>query len=333
MARPAHGAMDASRPARRLMPTGASSGARALTGRSPAELTSIAGLVYRDDAGRVQVNRPDQVTSLDDLPAPDMTPFFVRHHELAQKTGTAGPVTLPLETSRGCYYKCSFSALNVQWQGIRSHSPRWVSSAVRRMTIDHDIRSLFFVDNIAPANAERIFSDVAARAPGIRFFFEMRADAPRRLFETMRRAGLYRVQLGIEALSTSLLRKFNKRTRCITNLQALKTCWELGIEVTGNLITDHPLSTDAEVEETIRNIALARAYPPPDSLSPFALEVGAPDLDRLPAAGSRCSATIASTRACTLRRSSRRSISRARTSGCPGHGRTGRGWPGRTLTG
>ena len=91
----------------------------------------------------------------------------------------------------------------------------------------------------------------------------------------MRAAGLRKVQVGIEALSTRLLRKLHKGTTAIQNLEIMKHCEALGIANLSNLILHFPLSDAQDVEETLRAMKFARAFRPPKPVA-FWLGLGSP---------------------------------------------------------
>ena len=80
-------------------------------------------------------------------------------------------------------------------------------------------------------------------------------------------------------MSTTLLKKFKKKSTPLHNLQGIKNCIELGISVVGNIITNYPRSTKEEVAETLLNLEHVFAYPPTLSFSCFAMEVGSPDYE------------------------------------------------------
>ena len=67
-----------------------------------------------------------------------------------------------------------------------------------------------------------MFREVARSGKDYGFFYEARANLTRETFEIMKKAGLERVQIGIEAMSTSMLEKFRKKARVIHNIQAMK---------------------------------------------------------------------------------------------------------------
>ncbi len=248
-------------------------------GASDEAVAALPGLVTRGADGRVRVNPPDQVRTLRELPDPAYDDYFEAIATLGYESPHAVCRKAPIEASRGCYYACTFCALNLQWTGIRTQTPERVAAATRAIVDRHRVLTLQFVDNVNPANAEAIFDRVAADGRDLRFFFELRTDIPKAVLASMQHAGLDLAQMGVEALSTNLLRTFNKRTKVIHNLQGMKNCAELGIRLTANLIVDHPGSTEEDVAETHRVMKIARGYPPPDMISHFALEVGAPDFE------------------------------------------------------
>ena len=70
------------------------------------------------------------------------------------------------------------------------------------------------------------------------------------------------VQIGIEALSTPLLKKLHKGTSAIQNLEIMKNCEALGIENISNLILYFPGSNERDVALTLQNIDFALPYRP-----------------------------------------------------------------------
>jgi len=78
----------------------------------------------------------------------------------------------------------------------------------------------------------------------------------------MQAAGTHEVQIGIEALSTRLLKKLNKGTTAIQNLEIMKHCEELGIQNVSNLILHFPGSDHQDVEETLQNLEFALPFRP-----------------------------------------------------------------------
>lgn len=218
-----------------------------------------------------------QVPDLDTLPVPDYDAFF-------ERTGpNRGRAALPLEGSRGCWWDrtaksrkstCQFCNLNVQWDGYRQRSARNVAAMMRELAERYSGTRFAFLDNIVRTRGfDELVDEIAALGLDARFFHEARANLRPRDILRFYEVGLRRVQFGLEGLSTSFLRRINKGTTAIMNLEVMKTCAELGVTSASNLITDFPGSTQAEVDETVAMIdRFAHAYEPP-TLSRFELGI------------------------------------------------------------
>jgi hypothetical protein len=132
------------------------------------------------------------------------------------------------------------------------------------------------VDNVLPKQSSGdILRGIAGLRRDMDLFAEIRATTPRAELELMRAAGMRKVQVGIEALSTRLLRKLRKGATAIQNLEIMKHCEALGIVNLSNLILYFPLSDARDVEETLRAMEFARAFRPPKPVG-FWLGLGSP---------------------------------------------------------
>jgi hypothetical protein len=119
------------------------------------------------------------------------------------------------------------------------------------------------MDNLLPVReSTEIFGQFGQLNKDFRLFAEIRASTPRRVLVAMQAAGTHEVQIGIEALSTRLLKKLNKGTTAIQNLEIMKHCEELGIANVSNLILHFPGSDEQDVEETLRNLEFALPFRP-----------------------------------------------------------------------
>jgi ribosomal peptide maturation radical SAM protein 1 len=204
-----------------------------------------------------------QMDSLSDLLLPDYDDYF----ELLQSFGpdkTFFP-TLPMEISRGCWWRrkqegqrysgCAFCNLNLQWDGYRSKNPEQVVSEIDHLTTKYKTLSVAFMDNLLPLKTSRdIFNGIASLGKDFRLFGEIRATTPEPVLKAMEAAGMQEVQIGIEALSTRLLKKLNKGTTTIQNIEIMKHCEMMGITNSSNLLLYFPGSDQKDVEETLRNL-------------------------------------------------------------------------------
>jgi ribosomal peptide maturation radical SAM protein 1 len=237
---------------------------------SPEETKPVAALLSRE-MGRTGIDG-SQIPNLDDLPIPDYSDYF-RLLGSFGKNSRFLP-SLPMEMSRGCWWQksdgkrvangCAFCNLNLQWEGYRAKSHERILHELETLTDRHQILSVSMMDNLLPSkDLAGLFERVAAMGKDFRLFGEIRATTPREVLGAMGVAGMREVQVGIESLSTRLLKKMNKGTSAIDNLEIMKHCETPGLpDLSGNLILSFPSSDERDVTETLDNLELAQPFRP-----------------------------------------------------------------------
>ncbi len=212
-----------------------------------------------------------QLKRLDKLPVPDYDDYFnlLKTFEPPKRFFA----TLPIETSRGCWWKravgatrstgCAFCNLNLQWDGYRTKRASQVADEIDQLTNQHQTLSVALMDNVLPPKEGiELFRQIAKLKKDFRLFGEVRATTPLRELEAMRACGMREVQIGIEALSAGLLKKLRKGTSTIQNLEIMKNCEALGIRNISNLILQFPGSNEQDVNETLRALEFALPFYP-----------------------------------------------------------------------
>jgi len=209
------------------------------------------------------------------LPTPDYTSYF---NELV----TVFPdipfsPTLPIEFSRGCWWnKCAFCNLNMQWHGYRYKQASKVRADVEKLIKQFQCLDFTFCDNaLPPKEADSFFQAFSQKKLDLHFFAEVRSITDPEQLGLYSAGGLKSVQAGIEAFSTSLLKKMNKGVRVIDNLAIMKYCTEAGIQLDGNMIVEFPSTTEDEIKETLANLDFAFPFRPL-SAAAFFLGSGSP---------------------------------------------------------
>jgi len=218
------------------------------------------------------------------LPPPDYDDYFKLLKSLAPRNSFFP--TLPAETSRGCWWQrsssagqssgCAFCNLNLQWEGYRSKDPGQVAGEIDYLTAKYQTLAVSIVDNVLPKRASKeIFKKLIGLKKDLRMFSEIRATTTRSELDLMAQAGMQEVQIGIEALSTSLLAKLRKGTTAIQNLEIMRDCETLGLANYSNLILHFPGSDEQDVTETLRSLDFALPYRPLKAVG-FWLGLGSP---------------------------------------------------------
>jgi len=212
-----------------------------------------------------------QMETLEALPVPDYDEYFDLLKSLGPKKAFF-PI-LPVEMSRGCWWRkkeagknfsgCAFCNLNLQWEGFRSKSPEQAVSEINCLTEKHKLLSVAVMDNVSPLKTSgEIFSRLSQLNKDLDMFCEIRPTTPKSVLERMKNAGVNEVQIGIEALSTSLLNKLNKGTTAIQNLEIMRDCEALGISNHSNLILHFPGSDSQDMDETLHTLDFALPFRP-----------------------------------------------------------------------
>jgi magnesium-protoporphyrin IX monomethyl ester (oxidative) cyclase len=104
--------------------------------------------------------------------------------------------------------------------------------------------------------------------PGATIFYEVKANLNDEELAILSRAGVKRIQPGIESLATSTLKLMRKGTTVFHNLRLLKGCVTHGIEPGWNLLIGFPGEDEAVYEKYMVDIPLLTHLPPPSGAYP-----------------------------------------------------------------
>ncbi len=216
-----------------------------------------------------------EIKDLNRLSPPDYEDYFTEMNSFFQSEPFIP--TLPIEFSRGCWWnKCTFCNLNLQWRHYRSKSSDRCIAEVKMLAKKHHCLSFTFTDNALPLKeSDSFFNRMAEEEVDYRFFAEIRAITDRNRIKQYRLGGLSSIQVGIEGLSSSLLKRLGKGTTAIDNIAVMRNSAESGITLDGNLIIEFPGSTEEEVDETLHALDFVLPYHPLISAS-FFLGHGSP---------------------------------------------------------
>lgn len=212
-----------------------------------------------------------QIPVLQDLPCPDFDDYFERLEKFIPEKRFFP--TIPVEGSRGCWWQrskdassekgCAFCNLNLQWEGYRRKASFQVAQEIEMLTDAHQTLSVAFMDNVMPVDkGGSLFREIDKLNKNIKLFGEIRANTSIAALGRMKTAGMQEIQVGIESLSTRLLKKMNKGTRVIQNLEIMKHCETLGLKNVSNLILRFPGSDDKDVSETLQTLKFVMPFQP-----------------------------------------------------------------------
>jgi ribosomal peptide maturation radical SAM protein 1 len=120
------------------------------------------------------------------------------------------------------------------------------------------------VDNILNLDYfKTLLPELKRRRPGIRLFYETKANLKKEQVKLLRDAGVTRIQPGIEAFSSNILRLMHKGVSPLQNVQLLKWCRQHQVDVAWNLLYGFPGENLQDYRDTLAIVkALSHLHPP-----------------------------------------------------------------------
>jgi radical SAM superfamily enzyme YgiQ (UPF0313 family) len=214
------------------------------------DVDQVPKLVYLKEGRLQRTTVPAPPVVLDEIPFPDFSLIRGRDRRVG------GRRIIPVQTSRGCPYDCSFCSVTGMFgRKYRFRSTENVIAELRR----YDERGnfvFFYDDNFAasPAHTRELLEAMIAEGFSFRWSTQVRADVTRdeELVRLMRRAGCHTVFVGFETVNPASLQATRKHQSVAEMEQATRVFRRHHINVHGMFILGLDDDTFASVKETVR---------------------------------------------------------------------------------
>ena len=211
---------------------------------------AIPGIVRGADGGSV-FTPPGEDADLDSLPRANM------HRWLDLRAYERHGATVPIQTKRGCVYKCVYCTYrNVEGWGYRLRDPRGVADEIAEL--NHEgVRHFDFVDstfNSPPGHAIQVCEAIVERK--LRVHLDTTNFTPAavsdELLAAMRRAGFRWLGITAESASDPVLARLEKGFDAAKAHAAAERIEAAGIGTLWIFLLGGPGETPETVEETLR---------------------------------------------------------------------------------
>ncbi len=214
--------------------------------------------------------RGEEVLDLDTVPLPDYSEFFRQVKEFQPQRNTPGTLnfSIPFETSRGCWYhKCAFCDLSGSGASFRKKSPASVVDGLKALSKEYPGKTVYMTDSIMPAAYFKgVLPQLEKEKLPLDILYEMKANLSLKQVLQLKRAGIKEIQPGIEAFSTSLLKRMHKGVTLSENVALLRYSRSAGLGLSWNLLFGFPGDHHEEYRQLLELLPLLRHLQPPENL-------------------------------------------------------------------
>ena len=247
------------------------------------ELGSIPGLLYRTEAFSTVIHKTNPANSWINMaqsPSPTYTDFEadVKHLEATHSVSIKWS-TLPIETSRGCWWgevrHCVFCGIDDLSMKYRSKPVEQTLSMIDNLTKKYKKNSLRITDYILPHQYfKTLLPNLANRS--YQLSCEVKANLNELQMRSLSQAGFVEIQPGIESFSSAVLKRMDKGVKAIQNIFTLLLGARYNIDVHYNLIYGFPDDDPVDYEEMLTTIPKLYHLIPPVSITSVAITRFAP---------------------------------------------------------
>jgi ribosomal peptide maturation radical SAM protein 1 len=239
----------------------------------------VPGVCARTHRGGVSPAVPGpRVQAMDRLPVPCYDDYFAAVESLG-KGNVIGRNTqrLLVEFSRGCWWgekhHCTFCGLNALGMQYRAKSPGKALAELEELMRRHRVLAVDAVDNILDMGYLGSLCGSLREAPwDTALFFEVKANLTREQIRTLAEAGVWKIQPGLESLSSNVLRLMRKGSTTLLNVRLLKWAHYHGVRVDWNILTGFPGETDEDYARQTALVPLLTHLEPPAGVGRIWLE-------------------------------------------------------------
>lgn len=254
-----------------------------LAGSTLVDLDVIPGVLVR---GARRPAAIAQRAAMADVPTPDYDEYFDRLAVSRLANELNSKIRLVIESSRGCWWgqhrHCKFCGLNGSSMTYRAKSAGAVLSEIDFIARRYRRTNFDVADNILDTSFfQTLLPDLRGRRQqgfDYRFFYEVKANLQPAQVKALRDAGVFRIQPGIESLSSSVLKHMGKGVSALQNVRLLLYAARYDIQVTWNIIYGIPGETSEDFTQ-MQELVPSLVHLKPPALVPLQVQRFSPYFD------------------------------------------------------
>lgn len=194
----------------------------------------------------------NKTLDLSEFILPDFTDFDLSYY-----------TCLSVFASRSCPYQCKFCSETVQWGHFRKKSVYAVVDELQELSKMYNRQMFLLADSLLNPFINEFSKEMLSRDSSIYWDGYLRADDIICSSENVllwRKAGLYRVRIGVESGSQKVLDMMDKRISIDQVKTSLKLLASVGIKTTTYWVIGYPGETEEDFNSTLDLLAEMKDY-------------------------------------------------------------------------
>jgi radical SAM superfamily enzyme YgiQ (UPF0313 family) len=215
----------------------------------PKTLPNTLGISFRNNEQIVKTANRPFIEDLDALPRPAYKFLLMNKYRIY------GKVFLPIMSSRGCPFQCSFCVASQMFGAkFRGRSPKNVVDELEWLRNEYNAEGISFHDDTLTLDKKRIISicdEIIARKIKISWGCQTRVDTvSEEILAKMHKAGCNEVSFGVESGCQKILDAVHKKFELSQAEKAIKWAKKEGLFVAVSTIIGYPGETKESMQQT-----------------------------------------------------------------------------------
>lgn len=236
--------------------------------------TKVPSIIYRNKQGKIVENPLGKiVTNLDKYPFPDFDLINIKNYQLFIPI-KGKPKSIPIISSRGCPFRCSFcAAKETNYGRIRFRSINNIIEELKILLSKFPNYHIFIYDDHFLLDKKRILEfcrKVKEKNLNFKWACYARVDSiDEEIIKAIKEIGCVMVSFGIESGSRKILKKMNKKITPFIILKAVRLVKKYGISARGSFVFNYPEESILDILKTFYLIFRLKLTPEEVAFGPY----------------------------------------------------------------
>lgn len=225
--------------------------------KSSPSFENVKGICFKQNGKISKTQQREKIKNIDSLPMPDRDAVDLSLYLKAWKNAH-GYSSVSLNTMRGCPYTCKWCSHSVYGVSYRRRSPEAAVEEIEYIISQYSPDMLWFVDDVFTVSHKwlnRLHELFKEKNIKIKFECISRSDRLNEdVIKTLRSLGCFRLWIGAESGSQSVLNLMDRRVSAVDTREKIKLTRKHGIEAGTFIMLGYPGEKRSDILETVEHL-------------------------------------------------------------------------------